>query len=282
MTIKTDVNGNEEWRYHNNKFDGLDSSNNLFTLKPTPDRGFIGGGTISRDQSTGNFNDALVVKIDSTGDLLWEKLFDFTPYDEVNCLLARQDSTTILAITSIGKVVLIKLDENGDTLWTSAIRDSGAVVYVKTIIELNSNYYFLAGVDTATPQSTLFHFHRIIKTNSLGSVVWIKNYYDTSSVSSYNYWFSSDSLFYLTSGMVTSVYTHYMKQSKIDLQGNVVSISYPSFGGKLIQDSTLIYARSGTIDHDSLYIGLGNYITGVRRGCFFSLLFKLFFVRYFD
>jgi hypothetical protein len=267
LVIKVDINGNEQWRYHNNKFDGLDSSNNLFVLKSTLDHGFIGGGIIDRDQSTGNFKDALVVKLDSNGNLEWEKLFDYSYYDEVNSIAINEDTTYLIAIRTYGKNVIVKINNSGDTLWTSSVPNPiiSNFTSIDEILQVDSAFYFLAQVDSLTPTFNIVGFNTLIKTDTLGSLIWQKNYRDTASVYGNRYYrFSDDSTFLINCVMASSS-LYYMQQNRIDLQGNWLSSVYPPFGGKFETDSTSYYPVSGSVNADSVYLRKGNFITGNYR-----------------
>lgn len=263
LIIKTDVNGNEEWRYHNNQFDGLDSSNVLYTITETLDRGFIAGGAIARDFSTGNYSDALVVKLDSLGNLKWKKSFNFSASEEVNSIHLKSDSTYILALRSIGNEKILNLDNNGDTLWLSEIPiHSGIIVQVKTAFQVDTNYYFFAQCDSILIS---FGYTKIIKTNATGNLIWMKDCYDTSSVIGSSFWYTKDSVFLINNYMRSPNSNYYSRQFKISLQGNLLDTIYPPVYGFYDSDSTVLYVNSGLVNNDSLYIGRAYYTTGQIR-----------------
>jgi len=261
LVIKTDVNGNEEWRYRNIKFDGLDSSNVMFTIDETLYKGYLVGGMIERDFSLGgNYSDAFIVMLDSIGNLVWEKSFNFSPGEKVDATYIKSDSSYILAIRLVGKQKLMNLDNNGDTLWTSEIiNPGGTILNVDKIYEIDSCFYLLCFCDSL---SISFNYSRIIKTDNLGHQIWQKSYIDTSGSKGNSYWFASDSTFLINSYMYSPSSLYYTRQIKIGLQGDVQDTLYPNIYGVYDSDSTIMFNNSGNINFDSLYIGRANYNSG--------------------
>jgi hypothetical protein len=263
LVIKTDVNGYEEWRYRNNQFDGLDSSNVMFTITETLDKGFIIGGKIARDFSSGNYSDALIVKLDSVGNLAWEKSFDFSPVEEANSIYLEGDSTYIVSLRIIGKEKILHLNNNGDTLWTSEINLPGTAKFdVKKIYQLDTSYYLLGMCDSILIN---FGYPRIIKTDIVGHLIWQKSYLDTSGSIGNSYWLASDSTFLINSYMRSPSSFYYPRQIKIGLQGDLLDTLYPNIYGIYDSDSTIMFVYSGSVNYDSLYIGRANYYTGQKQ-----------------
>ncbi len=271
LIIKTDVNGNEEWRYHNNQFDGLDSSNVLFTIKEASDKGYLGCGNINRSYLPGNYTDVLLTKLDSLGNLEWKRTFDFDYYDELNSAFRNnEDSTWIVAGWSTALNSIMKIKNNGDTLWTKKIPNPilSNLFRVDFIKKVNSEYYFVGKCDSILGNLV---YSRILKTDSLGSLIWQKNYRDTSSIKGSSYWFTSDSTFLINSYMQSPNSLYYSRQLEIDILGTVIDTVFTPGYGVYDSDSTVMYANSGQVNFDSLYIGRINYYSGEIRN--FSSLF---------
>jgi len=120
--LRTDIDGNVLWfqTYGNEGYDrGIWSS-------PTSDGGFLVGGSKEGDTSQGE--DGWLFKVDSLGNVEWEKLFG-GPFSDWACLIRGVgDGTYIMdhAIDSIYNApavtrsyrYLSKLDEEGNLLWS--------------------------------------------------------------------------------------------------------------------------------------------------------------------
>lgn len=280
LVIKTDINGNEQWRYHNNKFDGFDSTNALYSIKETLDGGFIGIGNIQKDPFT-NYYDHLIVKLDSLGNLVWEKEYNFANSDWLSAIYETEDTSYIISGTANDDNIFLRLNSQGDSIWSKKIpKQNNSVVFnVSKIFKMDSSYYYLGYTDSVTPSLNSFGFTTIIKTDSLGNLVWKKDFRDTSSVYGTSYFrVTNDSNFLINCAMKTSSSLYYIQQKKVDLLGNWLSSTYPPFGGKFESDSISCYAQSGFINSDSLYFRKGNFITGTKRNIYGFYCHDCFFL----
>lgn len=267
LVIKTDINGNEQWRYHNNKFDGFDSTNALYSIKETLDGGFIGIGNIQKDPFT-NYYDHLIVKLDSLGNLVWEKEYNFANSDWLSAIYETEDTSYIISGTANDDNIFLRLNSQGDSIWSKKIpkQNNNVVFNVSKIFKIDSSYYYLGYTDSVTPSLNSFGFTTIIKTDSLGNLVWKRDFRDTSCVYGTSYFrLTNDSNFLINCAMKTTSSLYYIQQKKVDLLGNWLSSTYPPFGGKFESDSISCYAQSGFINSDSLYFRKGNFITGTKR-----------------
>ncbi|MBL0049313.1 MAG: T9SS type A sorting domain-containing protein [Bacteroidetes bacterium] len=280
LIIKTDIDGIEEWRYHNNKFDGLDSTNTLYSIKETLDKGFIGIGNIQKDPIS-NYYDNLIVKLDSLGSLEWEKEYDFAFSDWLTTIYEKEDTSYIISGTANDDNVFLKLNSQGDTIWTKVIPklNSQTVFKVSKIFKIDTCYYYLGYTDSIMPSLYSFGFTTIIKTNISGNLIWSKNFRDTSSVYGTSYFqLANDTTFLINCAMKTSNSLYYVQQKKIDLQGNWISTTPLPFGGKFESDSILYYPQSGFVNSDSLYLKKGNFITGGNRNIYGFFCHDCFFL----
>jgi hypothetical protein len=171
--VRTDSLGNIAWI---RTFGGLnhDSGN---SVEHTGDSGFIIAGE-TESFGMGSL-DGYVVRTDANGDTLWTKTFGGTDEDAISCIQATSDGGFILAgyTSSFGAGMadgyLIRIDESGDTLWS---RTYGGAEddYIYSVRQTSDGGYVLAG------KSESYHVGGadvyIIKTDSLGDIIWSGNY----------------------------------------------------------------------------------------------------------
>lgn len=115
----------------------------------TPDNGIIFAG------STSSFGagqlDAYLVKTDSVGNLLWQKTFGFSGYDEGRKIVKNPNGGYIILANTDSQIggefnyYIVSVDENGDTLWTKTIGEMGGEDRAYGIANISSNEYIIAG-----------------------------------------------------------------------------------------------------------------------------------------
>ncbi|MFN3195779.1 MAG: choice-of-anchor D domain-containing protein [Chlorobiota bacterium] len=159
--IKINKNGDIIWSksYGKQQYDGIRTLINTF------DGGYIISiNMFSEDYDIDGFygnDDALVIKIDSYGEIEWSKIYGGTSKDYLNSIILTEDNYYILAgySTSINGLVngksegngwLLKINHNGDVIWSKTYdisisgvfeQESGELIIVgKNTMELN-NYY---------------------------------------------------------------------------------------------------------------------------------------------
>ena len=154
---------------------------------PTSDGGYIAGGIYQwYDSSINAINyDHYILKTDSLGDMLWEKIYDFTPNDgwcHSGSTIRELRDGGFAYISSVNcgqnppqdlsKYKLLRLDRFGDTLWTNtyerALRSMGQ--WVEPTVD---GGFVLTGYAAALWTSADIY---IIKTDSLGVEKWNKSY----------------------------------------------------------------------------------------------------------
>jgi hypothetical protein len=175
LLLKTDSLGNLLWT----KTYGGSGFEYAYDMEQTNDGGYILTGYTT---SNSNHNKNIyVVKTNSAGDLVWEKSFGKDSVDVSSSICKTSDGNYLICgyTESFGAgeddIYAIKINQNGDTLWTKNYggtrTDNG-----KSIMEINSSNYVIAG-STGSPGITSNNQdYYLIKTNSSGEASWSKNY----------------------------------------------------------------------------------------------------------
>lgn len=92
------------------------SQNRLTTICPSKDGTYICGGMST---SFAGKNLLWAVKIDSSANIIWSKNYQITSQDTIKSISPVKDGTYVFAGSASGKCVLMKINENGDSLWST-------------------------------------------------------------------------------------------------------------------------------------------------------------------
>jgi|GEM_PF-1423978 len=181
--MKLDQNGKRQWfKFYGGQYD--DISEGAVEL---PNGDLVVSGIT---ESYGNDIDhsqrrhAYFFKTDSDGNMIWWKYYA-GKRQEYAYDIATVPDNGFLAVgwsTSYGNGEydgwLLRLDNNGDTLWTRLYQNAGNSRYYKIIPSMDNGYYvagFTTQTSTCKPQGLL------IKLDANGKELWEKTYGDTSS-----------------------------------------------------------------------------------------------------
>ena len=143
--LKVDAGGDTLWT---RTFGGPDYEEANLGIE-TPDNGIIFCGSTS-SYGSGEL-DAYLVKTDSSGNLLWQKTFGGTGYDEGRKIVRNPNGGYIILANTDSQIsgefnyFIISVDENGDTLWTKTIGKTGGEDRAYGIRNISQNEYILAG-----------------------------------------------------------------------------------------------------------------------------------------
>lgn len=155
----------------------------------TSDSGYILGGYTNTDN-------ALLIKLNSNGDTLWTKEIDAGGWDLPYSIQQTSDNGYIIGGRTSGfgagglDMFLIKTDVNGNNQWTKAIGGSGDET-VNCVKQTMDGGFILAG-NTYSFSTGLNDFY-IVKTNSLGNILWSKSIGGTSNDNAYSIVQTTDS-----------------------------------------------------------------------------------------
>ena len=171
--IRTNSIGDTLWT----KTYGGASNDYGYCVKQTLEGGFVVVGyTYILGQGLTN---VLLIKTDTLGDTLWSKTYGGTQFSWAYCVQQTSDSGFVLIgnTTSFGAnpddIYMVKTDVNGNVQWSKTYggvnQDIGT--YVK---QTNDNGYIILGITQSFGAGSADIY--LIKTDSVGSLIWSKTY----------------------------------------------------------------------------------------------------------
>lgn len=189
--VKTDQNGNEKWSHY---YGGTDNDR-AYDVVQTPDGGFMMVGNSESDDfditnPLGSY-DYWVVKIDSSGNLLWQKnyggsgieiAYSITRTIDGNYLVLGDTRSTDQQVTNPrgnADAWLIKINENGDLLWQKSYGgsqfDTG-----RSITEKPDGNLIVFGASRSSDQDVSNNYGQsdfwLVLANANGNLIFEKNY----------------------------------------------------------------------------------------------------------
>ena len=193
--LKLDAFGNIVWE---NTIGGT-GDDHLTAVSPTPDGGCVLGGysnsNISGDKTENNIGDwdYWVVKLNSTGGIVWQNTIGGNQYDILNDIQTTSDGGYIIAGHSASGISgdkteskmgfddfwIVKLNSTGSILWQNTISSNGGdAAYV--VRQTSDGGYMLAGTSDGSISGDKTEAHRgngdywMVKIGSTGIVQWDK------------------------------------------------------------------------------------------------------------
>ncbi|MDG4716163.1 hypothetical protein [Winogradskyella marincola] len=131
--LKLDISGNLEWsRYYGGNF-----TDTPYGVVQTEDNGFIIAGSSDSEDTdiSGNIGtyDFWVIKISSSGDLVWEKSFGGSQIDEARAIIKSGDGNYIIAGDTRSNDNDVSQNKGAADLWLIKISPTGNLIWEKTI-----------------------------------------------------------------------------------------------------------------------------------------------------
>jgi uncharacterized repeat protein (TIGR01451 family) len=157
----------------------------------------VAGTTYSNDGDVSNNHgdaDGWLVKLDSSGTILWQKCYGGTSYDELNCITPTQDGGFVIVgttwsvngdltgvnfLASSEQVWAFKIDANGNMLWRMCVGGSGADRGV--VIRQTADGGYIVGAYTSSLDRDVIGNHGdgdiwLLKLDNFGFVQWKRCY----------------------------------------------------------------------------------------------------------
>lgn len=131
--LKLDISGNLEWsRYFGGNF-----TDTPYGVVQTEDNGFIIAGSSDSEDTdiSGNIGtyDFWIIKISSSGDLVWEKSFGGSQIDEARAIIKSGDGNYIIAGDTRSNDNDVSQNKGAADLWLIKISPTGNLIWEKTI-----------------------------------------------------------------------------------------------------------------------------------------------------
>lgn len=263
--VKTDQNGNILWQ----KTIGGSRWDSAFSAQETSDYGYIiignsqsDDGDVTQHHGSTTYDDIWVVKLNSQGDILWEKSLGGSLNDYSHSIQQTFDGGYILVGVSFSNDgdVMYEGEAGHPNYWVVKLDESGNIVWQKIIEEE-------CGLDPTIKQTTDTGFiiyantclegRNLIKLADSGEIQWVKFLDYGSSIANYPY---TDSIQQTTDGGyvviaigATPSTSDDFLVTKLDTMGNI--IWQKSFGGSG-EDSP--YSIQQTNDNGYILVGRSN------------------------
>lgn len=255
IVLKTDSLGNEEWRFVNNDFNNNTYDNTGRIVRETIDHCFIVTGKIQ--VSPTNYFDIKIAKIDSIGNLMWSRNYDFSNNDQPWELVLERDSNFYVFGRIDNNIAAIKFNFNGDTLFTKNIGNAGCLNNIEKVIR-DGSFFILAG---KAAQGTLGNKLIVQKLDSLCNPVWCNSYSDTFNLNNFGDIYKLSNNNFATIATYSTANILYSLNIKIlgsmgSLQGNQIINS--NISGVFMSDS--VFASGvGVATHNPDSAALGTF-----------------------
>jgi Secretion system C-terminal sorting domain len=167
---------------------GTQGDINASSLSETPDHGYIIAGN-SYGGFIGNPANCHLTKVDSMGDYVWNKGFNFngaTFYNtEFNHIIRLKDSNYLVVGKLDTSALCIKVNSLGDTIWSKTISSGLKILNANYVQQTNDLGYIIVGqseVTNSLGNNDLF----LAKIGAAGNLQWSKVFLDTNDVIGYS------------------------------------------------------------------------------------------------
>jgi len=169
----------------------------------TSDGGYISVGYTNSFGA--GLDDVYLIKIDSLGDTLWTKTYGDSSWDYGSSIRQTSDGGYIIVgyTSSFGTgpvdIYLIKTNSSGESLWTKTYGNTGYDLGYAIQEVSDGGFIFTGFSESLVGDADVY----LVRTNSLGDIIWTKTYGGTSSDIGYSIQQTSDGGF-IISGLTYS------------------------------------------------------------------------------
>ncbi len=177
---------------------------------------------------SGGYSDIRLLKLDTLGDTIWVKTYDwFSPFNAYSLETASDGGFLLFGsyyntITGSDDFHLIRLNSDGDTVWTNCYGDSSSEDYCYSGVQTSDGGYIIGG-DSYPSGDSLPDIY-LIKVNAFGDIIWERVYSDSSYFSCKSITRTLDNGFVITGSKATCDTGHYTNVyvAKFDEYGDTV------------------------------------------------------------
>ena len=190
LLVKTDSTGREEW----SRTYGGPKGDRCFSIAQANDNGFVLAGQ-TYSEGAGD-RDVFIIKTDPSGEKQWSRTFGGAASDVGHWITKLSNGGYLVTgySTSLAKDLddpyLIKIDEQGNTLWTRVLPMKG-VNHTITGTQAVDGGFFLTGFSVYAEKRT--NAALLIKTDVNGNLEWYEDILPTSAGRSLGYTVSATS-----------------------------------------------------------------------------------------
>lgn len=174
--LKTDAYGNTLWT-HAYGGDSLDWGH---CVQPTSDGGYIMTGRAYPPGEETQYNDLWLVKTDAQGTIEWTSSYGTNLKDCGFCIRQTTDGSYIVtgftgfsAACTYGNLWLLKIDPQGDTVWTRTYGSFKADLGVRVEQTSDGGYIVAGGTNSLSAGGEDFW---LLKTDENGDTLWTRTY----------------------------------------------------------------------------------------------------------
>jgi hypothetical protein len=191
LVVKLNYTGNIEWV----KLLGSTKEDIAYSVCQTTDGGYIiagstkyGNGDVSGFHGNGISEDCWIVKLDSIGNIQWERAYGGTAKDIAYSIYPTNDNGYIftgvaesedgdldslnIPVFNRDRIWTVKLDSAGNIQWQKLLQGADG----KTVIQIASGEYIVGGTAWATVSTHDLGEYGVFKLDSAGNVIWQKAY----------------------------------------------------------------------------------------------------------
>lgn len=249
---RTNKTGNLIWQRN---FGGLDwDFGNSVTI--SADGNIVACGSVFDTDSVNK--DAVVIKYDMNGNLVWNKTFGGEKDDDLNAVIRTNDNQLFAVgyTKSFGEPngdnYLIKLNNNGDTVFTRRTGGSKKDFVNDVLSRSDGTYIYTGGSASYTNMTYVQSFMTCI--DASGNQVWTNNHYNSNNTDE---WFVS-----VNDNVIYPFHTFFLRTVPVPLFANQGNVFYCTPGGwpDLVNsfggfENELMYNSSSTSDGGSICVG---------------------------
>ena len=165
---------------------GSNANSVAYSVQQTSDTGYVIAGKVSKIVGSNWNGDLLVIKTDKYGDTLWTKTYGDSLMDWAQDIQKTSDGGYIVAGRKdyfvdmdnyflYGDIWILKLDANGDTLWTKTY-GGPYCDYANSIKQTSDGGYIVAGIKNSYKINYLGDIW-ILKLDQNGDTLWTKTFH---------------------------------------------------------------------------------------------------------